>query len=299
MVQPPRNREARIDLPAVAALCLWGAIGLLTLGALARRGAAAGTASEFVVVLAVFVSLTACLAAWSLFHWSGERGDTARRMLDGLLSLVPAAVLGIALAVDSSAFALCLISLFLGIGGVFLMLSEVVRLGLLDQIPVDETSGAAPGGKIYAKEARANGRPPSDDAVPAMQPTAGSGVDMPPADPILADAPSQALWPAGLTQRVIRCQPEGGGEEIEAVLIARFSAGERETTLHLPLHPPLTGVPTVETEPLDDEEIEIHVSNARPYGVRLEVRRMGDLSEPAAAAVGLRLTTITAAASAA
>src|SRR5690606_7175282 len=104
-----------------------------------------------------------------------------------------------------------------------------------------------------------------------------------------ADGPSDPEIP--LHEHFSRRSLAGGGEQIEAVVIARFLAGQRQTAVHLPIHPVLPCVPHVECEPLDDSAVELQVTAVHGYGVRVEVKRTADLAAEAAVPIGLLLTT--------
>lgn len=82
---------------------------------------------------------------------------------------------------------------------------------------------------------------------------------------VLIDEPIAESW----TRR------EHDGEvSIEAVVHARFAAGARQTTVHLPFIPPLPALPTIETEPLDSgSEIDTKIESAYRHGARLSITR--------------------------
>ncbi len=305
MDKHPRELDTDLDLQTVAALSLWGGLGMLTLGALARRGADSFASNEFGVVLTVFIATLTSLGAWSLFHWSKRRGDTARRMLDGLLSLVPPAVLGVTLATGSSAFTLCLIVLFLALGGVFILMGELVQLGSLQRSLGGQASESNPPSSANdaGRSVSSSSQSVERNRDPLRAGRSSHPHDVHPHETGRAAPPmdhvAEAVWPSGLLQRVIRSQDESGAEHIEAVVVACFAAGERDTVIHLPLHPPLPGTPVCETEPLGDVPVDIQVNTARPYGVRLDVRRLGDTSASARVPVGLQMTAVEASANAA
>ena len=65
-----------------------------------------------------------------------------------------------------------------------------------------------------------------------------------------------------------------GEVSIEAVVHARFVAGARQTTVHLPFIPPLPALPTIEIEPLDSgSEIDSKIESAYRHGARLSITR--------------------------
>jgi hypothetical protein len=80
-------------------------------------------------------------------------------------------------------------------------------------------------------------------------------------------------------QQFVRRQTSDGCEQIEAVLLAHFAPGERETVVHLPIHPNLKGSPHVECEPLDGSPVSTTVTTVQPYGIRIEVKRTAPTDE--------------------
>lgn len=62
------------------------------------------------------------------------------------------------------------------------------------------------------------------------------------------------------------------GETIEVQARLRFEHGQREAALHLPLWPPLEADPQVECEPLESADVELRITAAARYGIRLEAR---------------------------
>lgn len=92
-----------------------------------------------------------------------------------------------------------------------------------------------------------------------------------------------------VSQRIVRRMGVDAGESIEALLRVPFRSGERESVIQLPIHPPLSGPPQVECEPLDDAEVSIQVTAARTFGVRIEVRRPPPFDQPSEVAVGVTI----------
>lgn len=86
-----------------------------------------------------------------------------------------------------------------------------------------------------------------------------------------------------------------GGETLDFEFHLDFAAGENQKFIHIPISPPLTGAPEVETEPLDDSEVEVQIAAVFPYGVRLDLRRADDADEPLHAVIGVRLVSPAAA----
>jgi hypothetical protein len=90
-------------------------------------------------------------------------------------------------------------------------------------------------------------------------------------------------------QQLTRRQESDGSERIEAVLWARFDAGESESVLHLPIHPLLGAAPHVECEPLDESPVSAAVTAALPYGVRIEVKRPSGIEQCLCVPIGVEI----------
>lgn len=75
------------------------------------------------------------------------------------------------------------------------------------------------------------------------------------------------------TIRLERTTDEFGGEMIEGTGTAMFAVGQKRAHLHIPLSPPMAGVPLVECEPVGSESVRTRVAARQPYGIRIEVRR--------------------------
>lgn len=73
--------------------------------------------------------------------------------------------------------------------------------------------------------------------------------------------------------RLERTTDEFGGEMIEGAAIAKFAIGQKRVNLHIPLSPPLAGVPVVECEQAGEESLRLRVPVRQPYGFRIEARR--------------------------
>ena len=63
------------------------------------------------------------------------------------------------------------------------------------------------------------------------------------------------------------------GEIIEGGTRVEFADGQRDVTIHIAFCPPFSCVPSIDTEDLDGDGLEIRVAAVFPFGVRLTVRR--------------------------
>ncbi|MEZ6032319.1 MAG: hypothetical protein R3C17_04445 [Planctomycetaceae bacterium] len=83
--------------------------------------------------------------------------------------------------------------------------------------------------------------------------------------------------PAGTSVRndiqMERQKDEHGGEMIEGTIRVFFDVGQKRAHLHVPLSPPLAGLPEVECEAVSDDSVRCKVAVRQPYGIRIEARR--------------------------
>lgn len=224
-------------------------------------------------LLSTTVALLASLLAWTLFHRDQSRGDVGRRMFDGLVALAPVALIACATAVHASAGTLALLGglLLCGIG--YVVGHEALRLP--SRAANESTSEAtAPHSATALTHATADNQS-AGESVPNTVTSLDSTTDEVP-----------------LHEHFDRRSLPGGGEQIEAVLIARFFPGQRQTAVHLPIHPVLPHPPHVECEPLDESAVELQVTAVHGYGIRVEVKRTTSLDTEAAVPIGLLITTV-------
>jgi hypothetical protein len=254
----------------MAALGLWAAAGsvAVVLGGRAMTGAFDGPVGPAVPLLSTSAALLASLAAWTLFHRDQNRGDLARRVLDGWIALAPVALIACATSVQASAGTLALLGglLLCGIG--YVVAHEALRLPSRAASESAEETAVRQSTTAFADRHSKGAFVP--DTVTPLGPTADE---------------------VPLHEHFDRHSLPGGGEQIEAVLIARFQPGQRQTVVHLPIHPVLPRPPQVECEPLDESAVELQVTAVYGYGVRVEVKRTTGLDAEAAVPVGLLLTT--------
>jgi hypothetical protein len=258
------------DNATIFALSLWLAVGIVAfvLCGRAMAGAFDGPTGPAVPLLTTMLTMLASLTAWTLFHRDQSRGDLARRVLDGWIALAPVALIACATAVHASAGTLALLGglLLCGIGYVV----AHVAFRLPSRVAIDSTEKTAVRDSATARvDQHLTGEFVPENLTP-LGPTAD---EVPP------------------HEHFERRSLAGGGEQIEAVLIARFLPRQRQTAVHLPIHPVLPHAPHVECEPLDESAVELQVTAVYGYGVRVEVKRTTGLDTEAAIPVGLLVTT--------
>lgn len=82
------------------------------------------------------------------------------------------------------------------------------------------------------------------------------------------------------------------GESIELHARLEFVAGAREAVLHVPFWPALAAPPDVECEPLEGDDIELRVTSAEPYGLRIEGRLASAATAPRTVLIGIEVRAV-------
>ena len=250
---------------------LWTLTGIAAVVLAARAFAGAFDARVHAVIpcLTTVTALQASLWAWHLHQSQLTATSPEQRLLRGFLSLIPAAVIGFSASVNASPIALGITTGLLSIGLVTLVVVEVIRSNL-QTVRSIETRAVIQGDELAIEPVCANSEVGSPEELSTMVET-----------PIENDSTEN------VAQRIIRRHNNDGSEAIEAELLVEFAAGERETSVHLPIHPVYPGMPVVECEPLDASDVTVTVSTVQPYGVRLQVKRNGTFNEPLKVPIGI------------
>lgn len=255
------------------ALGIWTALGAVAVVLIGR--AASG---ELHVAIGPWTAcaLTTLAVALSLYAWwqdhLGRTGDEAFACaLRGMASLGPPGVIGLILVQDSAAA----LTYLLGLG-------VVAAVGVSDRALMSRGRSAAPVDQrpVGAGSNQGRGGATSIDA------EASSELAGPFSVPDLESAgESPAAFDDPATSQVLSRRQTEAGESLEVLMRIRFESGEREVALHIPIWPSLGADPDVECEPLDNGDIELRVTSARSYGVRIEARRPVDRIQTAEQAV--------------
>lgn len=262
------------DWRMTAAVGLWSVTGIAAavLASRAWAGAFDVRVSAIVPGIVTALALVMSLGAAALFilsdeHRRSRQWSVGRRLGLALLSLVLPAMIAAATTVNASPFALGLVT-------------GLLTLGLCGVIAFEGSRAADPS----AVETRAD---PETTRGPESSSTEGTSA---------WNANSDEVTSSGLVQQFARRQAEDGSELIEAVLTAVFAPFERETVVHLPFQPALASTPHIECEPLDTSEVTATVTSARPYGVRIELRRETADERELAVPIGVEITSAASAA---
>ncbi|MDO4557814.1 MAG: hypothetical protein Q4C47_02485 [Planctomycetia bacterium] len=88
-------------------------------------------------------------------------------------------------------------------------------------------------------------------------------------------AGTSEIW----TQRLTRSRSGNGLDRLDGWLRIEMPAERRVVPLHLPVFPPMTTIPILELEPESGPEVEITVVATFRQGIRLEIRRPGNISD--------------------
>jgi hypothetical protein len=287
------HRSADVDLRRLIPLAVWSALGLIAVVLISRSAAGAFTRPLPAIIPGLIgaAALALALAAW----WWDDRlrrdANAYDRSVRGLMALLPALAIGITTSGGASSAIGVLLGLSLIAAAVILAVTWELdpRLALpRSQQPADNLPRPLWGERVGVRgaeriEAPDGLEPVAVPVIPAQERVA-CGPDSA-ADPQLDSAFSDP----GVSQHLTRRTTPDGLDCLEALLRISFAAGERESVVHLPLHPPLPGTPEVECEPLDDADLTFKVTTAQAYGVRIEVRRGGGYDEACTFAVGVAL----------
>lgn len=87
-------------------------------------------------------------------------------------------------------------------------------------------------------------------------------------------------------QWMTRSATPDGSERVEGSVQVHFAAGQNQAAIHLPFVPPLAEIPRIDCEVLDDGSARLRVTDARPYGARIEVKRGQPVRDAATIEVG-------------
>lgn len=253
--------ETNAVIRRMLALGIWTVLGAVAVVLIGR--AASG---ELNVAIGPWTAsaLTTLAAALSLYAWwqdhLGRPGDeTFGCALRGMTALAAPGVIGLILVQDSVP-----------------ALTYLLGLGVIAAVGVSDWALMSRGRSAASIDQR---------STTAGSITANGGASTLSAESLLAEsgAPaagesrsvetSTAAFDDPATSQVFARRQTESGECLEVLMRIRFAPGEREVALHIPLWPALSTEPIVECEPLDDGDIELRVTSARTYGVRIEARR--------------------------
>ncbi|MGE0377846.1 MAG: hypothetical protein AB7I48_26250 [Planctomycetaceae bacterium] len=258
--------ERALDWRLIVAAGLWclTATAAILLTARAAAGALDAPVTAAVPGLLTAIATLGSLGAWRLFHLATQSrcvppNVSTSPLVAGLLSLTAPALIAWATTVSASPLAAGVVMGILVLGLTFVIVSEGLR-----QAPAASDLETVPADARVAVKLR-------EDS-PAER----------------RSEPPKSIN-AELVQQLSRRREADGSERIEAVVQATFAPGERETVVHLPIHPALRGTPQVECEPLDDHPVTTTVTAAHPYGVRVEVKRTSAIETSLKVPVGIEL----------
>ena len=285
-ISPLRQRR-------LAAWSVWTALSVIAVVVAWRRlvGAFADELPQPAACVIVLSVLALSLLANALFHilstpaallpsssrwfrrWFRFPSNTASgpRTAAALATVAPPLVLSAVLLPPVSGFAI-----------VFFLAVALCAFGGVFVIGV---TAAAGGGALPTDWLRSRSPQPAGTRQTTPQ---GAEVSQPPTSYAGADVlPANRFEGSRVLQRTLRFELPQGGEQVEGVLQAVFAAGRNQAAIHVPFSPPLSAVPSVTCRVLDDTTTRARVTVAKSYGVRVEVKRDGDVSEPASVAVSI------------
>jgi hypothetical protein len=252
---------------AAAALCgLSGLTATFSVGFRLADAMPAETPALLPALVAAVIS-AANLCALALLASPLEREDPAAMSLRGIAAIAPGLLAGFAWAPSGSVAA---------ISG--LLLAGVATAAAC--IGWWALSGSAPAASSADESIAHDSSPETADPVPISIPVEGVAEAERSGEPVAAgDNVSLQITRRG----------DSADESIEIVARLVFAPGERQSSLHLPISPPLASLPVVECEPLDESDIELQVGAAYPYGIRIDAKRKPPFQEGVAVAIGVQV----------
>ena len=263
------------------AVALWAALWVIALVLVWRRLAGAFSVELGGLAACAFSTLAAVVGviAWLLYATRPRRAAATRmqRAVTAIATLAPVVLLGIALVPRGSSSTAAYLTVLLLLTAATLAVLEVCLPPEAQRTRTATSAGhhavSSGQGDVLIRE-------------PGSADLAGEGADRRElAAP--ANAESNGSTPAAAVSQWLRRETlPGGAEQIEGTNRLSFAAGQKHAVVHLAFTPPLSGVPTIECEPLDSAEVELKVAAAYPYGARIEARREGSLDQPADVEIG-------------
>jgi hypothetical protein len=97
-----------------------------------------------------------------------------------------------------------------------------------------------------------------------------AGDDTRSADDVEASDEDSVMSDSSLVQHIVRSRSDQQ-ETICGQFRVSFSRQQSAEVLHIPLHPPMTSVPSVEAY-CENEKVRIRVTDVQRFGVRLEIK---------------------------
>ncbi len=281
MIQRESSSHRFVPLSSLAAIVLWllAGISAVVLGGRAVAGAFDEPVHGLIPCIATSIGLASSLIAWQLYVRITVSVTPMQRLLIGLFSLVPTAVIGFSTALQSSPVSLGVTTGLLLIGLVVVVVCEAMR------IDVGQTNMSQSVTPIASSVSAFD--VPADEA--PLFPEEPSPIPTEDTDRWNSE-PGQS----NLIQRITRSREADGSEMIEATLAATFAAGAKEVAIHFPIHPVLSGTLHVECEPLDDSEVTVAVTTVQLYGIRIEMKRSKGFNEALTVPVGIAVTASSA-----
>lgn len=271
MDRPPWNRSL--------ALGAWTALGLCSAVVASRRaaGAYAGPLPPAALLSAVALAAAASLGALWLLRTGRPRPTVTspsdsvwRRWAPEVTAWLLPTTFALVIAAGAAPRVYGVLVGVSALGGFLLCLAQ------FDPAQWRMFAGDAPAESVTK---------PLGRALPASSLSAGS-------EPPTAAVPDLAVLEAddaAATQWMVR-RTDAAGESIEGAVRVEFAVGQRDAVVHVTFCPPLPATPVVELEDVDGADWQLKAAAVFPYGLRLQVQRGRDVSQPASGRVAYLAT---------
>lgn len=271
-IVPPSSEVRRL-----AAWLIWVLIGASALVVVGRgiAGAWGPVVSPVAACLLTTALLAASLAAWVLHSPVKAPANGTSQLGSGLLSIFVPLLLGLSLSgsAGSGGMAYLLLLTMASVIGVAVHTHRDLLMDLPGTVGVLAGSRLAADGAAHATARVAIRQAPVDSV----------------ASSAIAETDPPTFDDCNVSQQWIRRSTPEGADSLQILMRVTFPPGAREVAVHIPLWPAMTGIPVVDCEPLDASEVELRVTAAHTYGVRIEVRRSGACDEAHCVPIGVQI----------
>ncbi|REJ86860.1 MAG: hypothetical protein DWQ34_26645 [Planctomycetota bacterium] len=254
------------------ATVVWTGIAFLVCGALGRAAAAAVSVA---LSTALAGSLAVCGLAASVSAWwihRPERRSSENHRSDyatGLAAVLGPMLLGLILVGESPLAVACVLLLSFGATG-GIACATVSPGPFREAIGLTEWVGQSDRESSVLNEGQDASEPGIDGGESAVGLDEGFVLD------------------AGVVQQMTR-RTHDGTDELECVFRVEFAAGQRETSVHIPIWPAFYEIPNVECEPLDESDVSTTAAAVHTYGVRIDIRLPQASGERQTVLVGVQM----------
>ena len=268
-------------------VAIWCGLALAAIIAYSRNVDGNTLAGDHHFIFGILIAAFA--GAISLFAWAMSRQNPRTnesdfwKLLDGLCTLVPPAVIAVTILPVNSELRIWLLGSLLVCGGMLM-----VTMGELSLF------SAAKPHRFYRKEYLYNERSSDSffSALKIYQPTYKAGQKSSARNKNKTQPDSEgviAMPRDGKVQHQIRrSKTRSGADQLDAKWRLKFQSGEKRATVHIPFSPVFESTPQVKFTVPPEANVTVKAAEIMPYGLRVEARR-SQTAEAQNVVVGLQI----------